>query len=53
MAGWMRIITNVLLNAFPRKVINIHPSLLPSFKGINAVEQALKQRLKLQDVLSI
>lgn len=47
MAGWMRIITNVLLNAFPRKVINIHPSLLPSFKGINAVEQALKARVKI------
>ncbi len=47
MAGWMRIITNVLLKAFPRKVINIHPSLLPSFKGINAVEQALKARVKI------
>ncbi|AFZ47842.1 formyltetrahydrofolate-dependent phosphoribosylglycinamide formyltransferase [Cyanobacterium stanieri PCC 7202] len=47
MAGWMRIITNVLLNAFPRKVINIHPSLLPSFKGINAVEQALKAKVKI------
>ncbi|WP_069790100.1 phosphoribosylglycinamide formyltransferase [Cyanobacterium sp. IPPAS B-1200] len=47
MAGWMRIITNVLLNAFPRKVINIHPSLLPSFKGINAVEQALEAKVKI------
>ncbi|MBE9221979.1 phosphoribosylglycinamide formyltransferase [Cyanobacterium stanieri LEGE 03274] len=47
MAGWMRIITNVLLDAFPRKVINIHPSLLPSFKGINAVEQALKAKVKI------
>ena len=28
MAGWMRIVTNVLLNAFPQRVINIHPSLL-------------------------
>ncbi|MGY6530889.1 MAG: phosphoribosylglycinamide formyltransferase [Cyanobacterium sp.] len=47
MAGWMRIITNVLLEAFPRKVINIHPSLLPSFKGINAVEQALQAGVKI------
>ena len=47
MAGWMRIITNVLLSAFPRRVINIHPSLLPSFKGIYAVEQALAAKVKI------
>jgi phosphoribosylglycinamide formyltransferase-1 len=47
MAGWMRIITNVLLTAFPQKVINIHPSLLPSFKGINAIEKALKAKVKI------
>ncbi|MGL5032420.1 MAG: phosphoribosylglycinamide formyltransferase [Microcystaceae cyanobacterium] len=41
MAGWMRIVTPVLLDAFPRKVLNIHPSLLPSFRGVKAVEQAL------------
>jgi phosphoribosylglycinamide formyltransferase-1 len=41
MAGWMRIVTPVLLAAFPERVINIHPSLLPSFKGIRAIEQAL------------
>jgi phosphoribosylglycinamide formyltransferase 1 len=46
MAGWMRIVTNVLLNGFPQKVINIHPSLLPSFKGINAIEQALEAKVK-------
>lgn len=46
MAGWMRIITQELLNAYPQKIINIHPSILPSFKGINAVEQALKARVK-------
>ncbi|WP_017293659.1 phosphoribosylglycinamide formyltransferase [Geminocystis herdmanii] len=46
MAGWMRIITQELLNAYPQKVINIHPSILPSFKGINAVEQALSARVK-------
>ena len=33
MAGWMRIVTQVLLDGFPERVINIHPSLLPSFKG--------------------
>lgn len=41
MAGWMRIITQVMLDGYPKRIINIHPSLLPSFKGIKAVEQAL------------
>jgi phosphoribosylglycinamide formyltransferase-1 len=47
MAGWMRIVTQVLLAGFPDRVINIHPSLLPSFKGIKAVEQALAARVKI------
>jgi phosphoribosylglycinamide formyltransferase-1 len=47
MAGWMRIITQLLLDAFPDRVINIHPSLLPSFKGIRAVEQALAAGVKI------
>ncbi|MDF0556227.1 phosphoribosylglycinamide formyltransferase [Kamptonema sp. UHCC 0994] len=47
MAGWMRIVTPVLLDAFPEKVINIHPSLLPSFPGIRAIEQALKAGVKI------
>ena len=41
MAGWMRIVTPTLINAFAQHIINIHPSLLPSFKGIRAIEQAL------------
>ncbi len=47
MAGWMRIITQVLLDGFPDRVINIHPSLLPSFKGIRAIEQALAAKVKI------
>lgn len=47
MAGWMRIVTEVLINSFPDRVINIHPSLLPSFKGIRAVEQALAAKVKI------
>lgn len=47
MVGWMRIITHILLDAFPNQVINIHPSLLPSFPGINGVEQALKSGVKI------
>lgn len=47
MAGWMRLVTPVLIDAFPERIINIHPSLLPSFKGINAVEQALAAKVKI------
>ncbi len=47
MAGWMRIVTHVLLEAFSNRVINIHPSLLPSFKGINAIEQTLAAGVKI------
>ncbi|MFN5513693.1 MAG: phosphoribosylglycinamide formyltransferase [Cyanobacteriota bacterium] len=46
MAGWMRIVTAVLLDAYPRRVLNIHPSLLPSFRGVGAVEQALEAGVK-------
>ena len=41
LAGWMRIVTPGLINAFLNKIINIHPSLLPKYKGLNAVKQAL------------
>jgi phosphoribosylglycinamide formyltransferase 1 len=47
MAGWMRVITQVLIDAFPNRVINIHPSLLPSFPGIQAIEQALVAKVKI------
>jgi phosphoribosylglycinamide formyltransferase-1 len=41
MAGWMRIVTPLLIQAYPARLINIHPSLLPSFPGIDGVGQAL------------
>jgi phosphoribosylglycinamide formyltransferase-1 len=47
MAGWMRLVTSVFIDAFPDKIINIHPSLLPSFKGGRAVEEALATGVKL------
>jgi phosphoribosylglycinamide formyltransferase 1 len=47
MAGWMRIVTPVLISAFPNRVLNIHPSLLPSFKGNRAVEQTLAAGVKI------
>ncbi|WP_103669089.1 phosphoribosylglycinamide formyltransferase [Pseudanabaena sp. BC1403] len=46
MAGWMRIVTQVLIDAFPERILNIHPSLLPSFKGIHAIEQAFNYGVK-------
>jgi phosphoribosylglycinamide formyltransferase-1 len=47
MAGWMRIVTQILIDAFPERILNIHPSLLPSFKGIHAIEQAFKYGVKI------
>jgi len=42
MAGWMRIASENFVNTFKDRIINIHPSLLPSFKGKNPIEDALK-----------
>lgn len=47
MAGWMRIVTQILIDAFPERILNIHPSLLPSFKGIHAIEQAFNYGVKI------
>lgn len=44
LAGYMKIVSPLLLNAFPNKIINIHPSLLPKFPGLNAIEQAWKMQ---------
>ena len=41
LAGYMRMIKAPLLDAFPRRIINIHPSLLPAFPGLEAWKQAL------------
>ena len=41
MAGWMKIMSSKFVNRFKNKIINIHPSLLPSFKGNNAIEEAI------------
>ena len=41
LAGWMRMIKAPLLEAFPQRMINIHPSLLPKFPGLEAWKQAL------------
>jgi phosphoribosylglycinamide formyltransferase-1 len=46
MAGFMRVITPELLRAFPGRIVNIHPSLLPSFPGVAAPRQALAYGVK-------
>ena len=41
LAGYMRILSPKMIEEFPNKIINIHPSLLPKYKGIDAIQQAL------------
>jgi len=41
LAGFMRILTDVMVNAFPNAIMNIHPALLPAFPGLHAQQQAL------------
>jgi phosphoribosylglycinamide formyltransferase 1 len=41
LAGFMRILTNVVISAFPNAIMNIHPALLPAFPGLHAQKQAL------------
>lgn len=47
LAGFMRIVTPVLLDAYPGRILNIHPSLLPSFPGLHAQRQALQYGVKI------
>lgn len=42
LAGYMRVVTPVLLGAYPNRIINIHPSLLPKFSGLEAIERAFE-----------
>jgi phosphoribosylglycinamide formyltransferase-1 len=42
LAGFMRVLKEPMLRAFPRRIINIHPSLLPKFPGLEAWKQALE-----------
>ena len=46
LAGFMRIVTRVILEAFPNAVMNIHPALLPAFPGLHAQKQALEYGVK-------
>lgn len=50
LAGYMRIVGPVLLKAFPRKILNIHPALLPAFRGAHAIKDAYDCGVKMTGV---
>lgn len=50
MAGYMRMVTPVMLAAFPDRVVNLHPALLPSFKGAHAIADAFNAGVKVTGV---
>lgn len=50
LAGYMRLVGTTLLEAYPNKIINIHPSLLPSFPGKDAIGQAIRSGVKITGV---
>ncbi|MBT8214557.1 MAG: phosphoribosylglycinamide formyltransferase, partial [Acidimicrobiia bacterium] len=50
LAGFMRILAPDAVERFPNRILNIHPSLLPSFPGVDAVEQALNHGAKVTGV---
>jgi len=46
LAGFMRVLGSALIQAFDRKIINIHPSILPSYKGLNTFQRAINKQEK-------
>lgn len=46
LAGYMRIVGETLLEAYRGRIVNLHPSLLPAFKGAHAIEQAMEYGVK-------
>ena len=50
MAGYMRKVTPVMLDAFPDRVLNLHPALLPSFKGAHAIADAFGAGVKVTGI---
>lgn len=50
LAGYMRLIGSTILEAYPNRIINIHPSLLPSFPGKDAIGQAVEHGVKVTGV---
>ena len=50
MAGYMRMVTPIMLDAFPNKVVNLHPALLPSFKGAHGIKDAFDFGVKVTGI---
>ena len=50
LAGYMRIVGDTLLGAYGGRIVNVHPSLLPAFRGARAIEQALASGVKVYGV---
>ena len=50
MAGYMRKVTEEILHAFPDRVVNLHPALLPSFVGAHAIRDAFESGVKVTGV---
>jgi phosphoribosylglycinamide formyltransferase 1 len=50
LAGYMQLLSSSFVARFPNRIINIHPALLPSFPGLDAVEQALEHGVKVTGV---
>ena len=50
LAGFMRVLSPIAIERFPNRILNIHPSLLPAFPGVEAVEDALDHGVKLTGV---
>lgn len=47
LAGYMRLLSRGFIHAFPNRIVNIHPSLLPSFPGLNVQQQAIDHGVKI------
>lgn len=50
LAGYMRILGKAMLDAYPHRIVNIHPSLLPSFTGLDAIGQAFRKGVKITGI---
>ena len=50
MAGYMRMVREPLLTAFPNRVVNLHPALLPAFKGAHGIQDAFERGVKVTGV---
>lgn len=50
LAGFMRLLSTAFIDAFPNRVLNVHPSLLPSFPGVDAQRQAFEHGVKFTGV---